>query len=271
MARIVSKVKTTPITYCFVVLIITWPVSCGFHLSSLPLSEGSSSHWATSILATFKMPVIIHIRSRSCRTMYTNGWSGIQHVCILVQTHWLRGLMAWGSSSLPRNIHPTDLVKSHCTTDMTYIKHAFLESPLTYFQSLNSFDPTDMMIKGIQDGWGSFPLEELPAKPLLTWHWSGTCEAILLLPIQDKTFLSINPHQLSQLLYTMNSSFTQVHVLAAQCIHEWTVWNSMWVYYCTKPLRMADSWSSISTSKSEEGTIILQTLRNPTVHVTWST
>ena len=100
-------------------------------------------------------------------------------------------------------------------------KHAFLDSPLTYFQSLNSYDPTDMVIKGSQDGWGSFPLEELPAKPLLTWHWSGTWEAILLLLKQDKTVLSINPHQFSQLLYTMNSFFTQVHVLAARCIHEW--------------------------------------------------
>lgn len=77
-------------TYCFNGVIITWPVSCGIHLSSLLLSEGSSINWATLILAAFKMPVIIHIRSRSCRTMYTNGWSGIEHVCILVQSHWLR-------------------------------------------------------------------------------------------------------------------------------------------------------------------------------------
>ena len=147
-------------------------------------------------------------------------------------------------------------------------KHAFLDSPLTYFQSLNSYDPTDMVIKGSQGGWGSFPLEELPAKPLLTWHWSGTWEAILLLLKQDKTVLSINPHQFSQLLYTMNSSFTQVHVLAAQCIHEWTLRDSMcWVYFGTKPLRMADSWRSIIASKSEKGTLILQTLWHPTVHV----
>ena len=86
MAQIASKGETKPITYCFNGVIITWPVSCGnihlvfihlswtwkfgwIHLSSLPLSEGSSINWATLILAAFKMQssfTFVHVLAGQC-------------------------------------------------------------------------------------------------------------------------------------------------------------------------------------------------------------
>lgn len=180
--------------------------------------------------------------------------------------------MAWGSSSLPKEIHHTDLWNP--TVQATWHIKNMLSLTLPWL-IFNHWIP---LIQ--QTWWWSKGVRMVEVPSLWRNFQQNPCSHDIDLEPGKQSCFFLNKTKLSCPSILTNSHnfyipwthFSHKFTYSQHDVYtNDTLGFNVWVHFCTKPLRMEDSWWSVITSKSEKGTLILQTLWHPTVHVTWST